>query len=86
MERTTAKHSWNGNWLFTNSIIFRLQRHSDHHAHAHRPYQVRHPLLCMPAQQCHAHVSRIMYDILQLHESGAFSDALHLELQDCNEF
>ncbi|CAK0787090.1 hypothetical protein CVIRNUC_010306 [Coccomyxa viridis] len=40
VERTTAKHSWNGNWLFTNSIIFRLQRHSDHHAHAHRPYQM----------------------------------------------
>ncbi|BDA50515.1 Alkane 1-monooxygenase 2 [Coccomyxa sp. Obi] len=38
-EKTTVKHSWNGNWLLTNSIIFRLQRHSDHHAHASRPYQ-----------------------------------------------
>ena len=41
VERTTAKHSWNGNWLLTNSVTFRLQRHSDHHAHASRPYQVR---------------------------------------------
>ncbi|CAL5229287.1 g12584 [Coccomyxa viridis] len=40
IERTTAKHSWNGNWLLTNSVIFRLQRHSDHHAHASRPYQM----------------------------------------------
>lgn len=39
------KHSWNGNWLLTNSIVFRLQRHSDHHAHASRPYQVRLHLL-----------------------------------------
>ena len=42
VERTTAKHSWNGNWLLTNSVIFRLQRHSDHHAHASRPYQASH--------------------------------------------
>lgn len=40
LERTATRHSWNGNWLLTNSIVFRLQRHSDHHAHASRPYQV----------------------------------------------
>ena len=80
MERTTAKHSWNGNWLFTNSIIFRLQRHSDHHAHAHRPYQARHPLLHMPA---HVHTCLLpMYAIPQLHESGAFSNAFDLNFHD----
>ena len=42
-EKTSTKHSWNGNWLLTNSVIFRLQRHSDHHAYASRPYQVRGP-------------------------------------------
>ncbi len=42
-ERTSTKHSWNGNWLLTNSVIFRLQRHSDHHAYAARPYQVQAP-------------------------------------------
>lgn len=40
-ERCAHRHSWNANWLFTNSVIFRLQRHSDHHAHADKPYQVR---------------------------------------------
>ncbi len=34
------KHSWNANWLFSNSVIFALQRHSDHHAHPARHYQV----------------------------------------------
>jgi alkane 1-monooxygenase len=38
-EKVTVFHSWNANWLFTNSIIFSLQRHSDHHENAHKPYQ-----------------------------------------------
>lgn len=32
-------HSWNSNRILTNLIFFHLQRHSDHHAHAQRPYQ-----------------------------------------------
>ncbi|MET1077788.1 MAG: alkane 1-monooxygenase [Pseudomonas sp.] len=39
-ERTTARHSWNSNFLLTNLFLFHLQRHSDHHAHAKRRYQV----------------------------------------------
>lgn len=39
-ERVTIHHSWNANWLFTNSVIFSLQRHSDHHENAYKPYQV----------------------------------------------
>ena len=39
-EKIGVYHSWNANWLFTNSIVFSVQRHSDHHAHAYKPYQV----------------------------------------------
>lgn len=39
-ERITHEHSWNSNYLLTNLFLFHLQRHSDHHAHAKRRYQV----------------------------------------------
>ena len=39
-ERTNHRHSWNSNFVFTNLVLFHLQRHSDHHAFAKRPYQV----------------------------------------------
>jgi alkane 1-monooxygenase len=38
-ENTTPMHSWNSNYLLTNLLLFQLQRHSDHHANAARPYQ-----------------------------------------------
>lgn len=38
-ELTLPKHSWNTNHIFSNLITFHLQRHSDHHANALRPYQ-----------------------------------------------
>ena len=38
-ELTQPKHSWNTNHVFSNLITFHLQRHSDHHANALRPYQ-----------------------------------------------
>lgn len=31
-------HSWNYDSLLTNLVLLRLQRHSDHHVHARRPY------------------------------------------------
>lgn len=37
-ERVEPHHSWNANTLCTNAVSFRLQRHSDHHAHAERPF------------------------------------------------
>jgi alkane 1-monooxygenase len=37
--RCTAQHSWNANHSFSNLLSFNLQRHSDHHANALRPYQ-----------------------------------------------
>lgn len=38
-ELPQPKHSWNTNHIFSNLITFHLQRHSDHHANALRPYQ-----------------------------------------------
>jgi len=32
-------HSWNSNHVFSNWVLFHLQRHSDHHAHPTRRYQ-----------------------------------------------
>ncbi|NJL14453.1 MAG: alkane 1-monooxygenase [Microscillaceae bacterium] len=38
-ERVNPLHSWNSNHLVSNLMLFQLQRHSDHHAYAARPYQ-----------------------------------------------
>ncbi len=37
-ERVTHLHSWNASQRCTNWLLFELQRHSDHHAHARRRY------------------------------------------------
>jgi alkane 1-monooxygenase len=39
-ERVNPLHSWNSNHSYSNLILFQLQRHSDHHAYANKPYQV----------------------------------------------
>jgi alkane 1-monooxygenase len=39
-ERVNPLHSWNSNHLYSNFMLFQLQRHSDHHANASKPYQV----------------------------------------------
>jgi alkane 1-monooxygenase len=36
-ESITKMHSWNS---LSSPVLFRLQRHSDHHSHAFRPYQI----------------------------------------------
>jgi alkane 1-monooxygenase len=33
-----AMHAWNADHLVTNSVLANLQRHSDHHMHAWKPY------------------------------------------------
>ena len=38
-ERCRPEHSWNANHLASNLVLFHLERHSDHHAHAARRYQ-----------------------------------------------
>eukprot|EP01126_Amoeba_proteus_P009526 TRINITY_DN1360_c0_g1_i6.p1 TRINITY_DN1360_c0_g1~~TRINITY_DN1360_c0_g1_i6.p1 ORF type:complete len:287 (+),score=43.57 TRINITY_DN1360_c0_g1_i6:616-1476(+) len=39
-EAVTPLHSWNANARITNYFLFKLQRHSDHHANASRRYQI----------------------------------------------
>jgi alkane 1-monooxygenase len=39
-ERVNPLHSWNASHLISNFFLFQLQRHSDHHAFAHKRYQV----------------------------------------------
>ena len=39
-ERVQPHHSWNANHKVSNIFLFRLQRHSDHHANPLRPYQI----------------------------------------------
>ncbi len=39
-ERVNPLHSWNASHLLSNFFLFQLQRHSDHHAYAHKRYQV----------------------------------------------
>jgi alkane 1-monooxygenase len=39
-ERVNPRHSWNASHLLSNFFLFQLQRHSDHHAYAHKRYQV----------------------------------------------
>ncbi len=38
-EKVTAVHSWNANQRLTNCLLFKLQRHSDHHVHPVKAYQ-----------------------------------------------
>ncbi|MGB5211946.1 MAG: alkane 1-monooxygenase [Gammaproteobacteria bacterium] len=38
-ERPRPEHSWNSNHVLSNILLYQLQRHSDHHAHAARRYQ-----------------------------------------------
>jgi alkane 1-monooxygenase len=38
-EPCRPRHSWNSNHVVSNLLLFHLQRHSDHHAHAERRYQ-----------------------------------------------
>jgi alkane 1-monooxygenase len=37
-------HAWNADHLLTNAVIANLQRHSDHHMHAWKPYAELQPL------------------------------------------
>lgn len=38
-ERCQPVHSWNSNHIYSNLVLFHLERHSDHHAHPLRRYQ-----------------------------------------------
>jgi alkane 1-monooxygenase len=38
-EPVSIKHSWNAPKVFQNLVLFKLQRHSDHHENSYKPYQ-----------------------------------------------
>lgn len=38
-EHCQPHHSWNANYIFSNILLFHLERHSDHHANPTRRYQ-----------------------------------------------
>jgi alkane 1-monooxygenase len=42
------RHSWNTNHIASNLMLFHLQRHSDHHANAQRPYQALRDFPALP--------------------------------------
>ena len=37
-ESVNITHSWNAPQVATNYLLFKLQRHSDHHAYSYKPY------------------------------------------------
>jgi len=39
-ESVRITHSWNAPQVITNYLLFKLQRHSDHHANSYKPYQI----------------------------------------------
>lgn len=39
-ERCRPEHSWNANHVASNVLLYHLERHSDHHAHPTRRYQL----------------------------------------------
>jgi alkane 1-monooxygenase len=39
-EKVNPTHSWNTNHIMSNFLLFQLQRHSDHHKTASKPYQL----------------------------------------------
>jgi alkane 1-monooxygenase len=38
IEAFGVNHAWNADHLLTNAMVANLQRHSDHHMHAWKPY------------------------------------------------
>lgn len=39
-EKVNPYHSWNANFIYSNYLLFQLQRHADHHLFATKNYQV----------------------------------------------
>jgi alkane 1-monooxygenase len=51
-EPVTTKHSWNAPQRLQNYLLLKLQRHSDHHANAYKPYQALSSCLDSPNLPC----------------------------------
>lgn len=39
-EKVNPAHSWNANFIYSNYLLFQLQRHADHHMYATKKYQL----------------------------------------------
>lgn len=39
-EKVNPTHSWNANFIYSNYLLFQLQRHADHHLYATKKYQL----------------------------------------------
>lgn len=42
MEPVGVEHSWDAPHRLTNMVLFKLQRHADHHIHSTRRYHILH--------------------------------------------
>lgn len=51
-EPVSIKHSWNAPQLVQNYLLFKLQRHSDHHANSQKPYQILYSPKDAPSLPC----------------------------------
>ena len=51
-EPVSIKHSWNAPQVVQNYLLFKLQRHSDHHANSHKPYQILYSPKDAPTLPC----------------------------------
>ncbi len=47
-QKVTHVHSWDCNAFLSNSFLFNLERHADHHAHPERPYEALRPTADSP--------------------------------------
>jgi len=51
-EPVDPRHSWNSPYRFSNTILFKLQRHSDHHTFPSRPYELLRNFVESPQMPC----------------------------------
>ena len=51
-EPVDPRHSWNAPNRLSNTILFKLQRHSDHHTFASRPYEILRNFVESPQMPC----------------------------------
>ena len=58
-EKVTIKHSWNAPHRISNYLLFKLQRHSDHHENSLKPYQTLNSLEDSP-QLSHGYTVNII--------------------------
>ena len=58
-QKVTIRHSWNAAHRISNYLLFKVQRHSDHHENSLKPYQTLDSLEESP-QLCHGYTLTII--------------------------